>query len=50
MRVGLTEMLEPEAKTDSLNLATGANSEKALRHRSSEALLKNICLHFLHNG
>ncbi|EJJ97348.1 hypothetical protein KPNIH16_27596, partial [Klebsiella pneumoniae subsp. pneumoniae KPNIH16] len=31
MRVGLTEMLEPEAKTDNLNLATGANREKTLR-------------------
>ncbi|AAS76315.1 hypothetical protein BK824_08560 [Klebsiella pneumoniae] len=40
MRVGLTEMLEPEAKTDNLNLATGANREKTLRHRGGTALQK----------
>ena len=41
MRVGLTEMLEPEAKTDNLDLATGANCEKAQRHRGSAALAKH---------
>jgi hypothetical protein len=40
MRVGLTEMLEPEAKTDNLNLATGTNCEKAQRHRGGAALQK----------
>jgi hypothetical protein len=40
MQVGLTEMLEPEAKTDNLNLATGTNCEKALRHRGCAALRK----------
>jgi len=40
MRVGLTEMLEPEAKNGNLNLATGTNCEKTLRHRSSTALAK----------
>jgi hypothetical protein len=40
MRVGLTEMLEPEAKTDNLNLTTGANREKAQRHRGGTALRK----------
>jgi len=38
MRVGLTEMLEPEAKKGNLNLATGTNCEKALRHKSNAAL------------
>jgi hypothetical protein len=40
MRVGLTEMLEPEAKMGNLNLATGANCEKAQRHRGGAALPK----------
>ncbi|APV34060.1 hypothetical protein J921_2225 [Acinetobacter baumannii 25493_8] len=40
MRVGLTEMLEPEAKTDNRNLATGANCEKARCHRGGTALRK----------
>ena len=40
MRVGLTEMLEPEAETDNLNLAMGANCEKAQRHRGGTALRK----------
>ena len=40
MRVGLTEMLEPEAKTDNLDLATGANCEQAQRHRGCAALQK----------
>jgi hypothetical protein len=40
MRVGLTEMLEPEAKTDNPNLATGTNCEKALRHRGGAVLAK----------
>jgi len=40
MRVGLTEMLEPEAKTDNWNLATGTNCEKAQRHRGGTALQK----------
>ena len=37
----MTEMLEPEAKTDNLDLTTGANCEKALRHRGSTALAKH---------
>ena len=37
MRVGLTEMLEPEAKTDNLDLATGTNCEKAQSHRGGTA-------------
>ena len=44
MRVGLTEMLEPEAKTDNLNLATGTNCEKAQRHRGGAALQKQYLL------
>ena len=32
--------LEPEAKTDNLNLATGTNCGKALRHRGGAALRK----------
>ena len=40
MRVGLTEMLEPEAKTGKLDLATGTNREKAQRHRGGAALPK----------
>jgi hypothetical protein len=40
MRVGLTEMLEPEAKTDNLDLVTGTNCEKAQRHRGGTALRK----------
>ncbi len=40
MRVGLTEMLEPEAKTGSHDLATGANCEKAQSHRGSTVLTK----------
>ena len=35
----LTAQLEPEAKTGNLNLATGANCEKALRH-GSDAMLE----------
>ena len=41
MRVGLTEMLEPEAQTDNLDLATGTSCEKARRHRGSAALAKH---------
>jgi hypothetical protein len=40
MRVGLIEMLEPEAKTDNLDLATGMNCEKAQRYRGGAALPK----------
>ncbi len=40
MRVGLTEMLEPEAKTGKLNLTTGTNCEKAPRHRGCAELQK----------
>jgi hypothetical protein len=36
----LTAQLEPEAKTDNLNLATGTNCEKAQRHRGGTALRK----------
>ena len=50
MRVGLTEMLEPEAKTDNLNLATGANREKTLRHRGGTALQNDSCLRLLRKG
>ena len=36
----LTAMLEPEARTDKLDLATGTNCEKAQRHRGGAALPK----------
>ena len=40
MRVGLTEMLEPEAKTEITELTTGANREKAQRHGGGAMLAK----------
>ncbi len=42
MRVGLTEMLEPEAKTGNPNLMTGTNCEKALSHRGGALLAKKL--------
>ena len=40
MRVGLTAQLDPEAKTETTELTTGANCEKALRHRGGAMLAK----------
>ena len=42
MRVGLTEMLEPEAKTGNTNLATGTNCEKARCNRGGAMLAKRL--------
>ena len=39
MRVGLTAQLDPEAKTETTELTTGAHCEKALRH-GSDAMLE----------
>ena len=44
MRVGLTEMLEPEANTGNWDLATGTNREQAQRHRGGAALPKQELL------
>ena len=44
MRVGLIEMLEPEAKTGGHDLVTGTNCGKALRHRGGAALRKQYLL------
>ena len=40
MRVGLTEMLEPEAKTEAAELTTGTNCEKAQRHQGGAEIQK----------
>jgi hypothetical protein len=40
MRVGLTEMLEPEAKMGSHDLVKGTNCENAQHHRGGTALQK----------
>ena len=50
MRVGLTEMLEPEAKTGSHDLATGANCEKRSATEAAQHYEKNSCLRLLHKG
>ncbi len=42
MRVGLTEMLEPEAKTDNSGIWRRAQSEKTLRHRGGTALQNDM--------
>ena len=40
MRVGLTAQLDPEAKTETAELMTRANCEKALRYQGGPMLEK----------
>ena len=42
MRVGLTAQLDPEAKTETAELTTGANREKAVCHGSDSMLAKKL--------
>lgn len=41
-RVGLTAQLDPAVKTETTELTTGANREKALRHRGGAMLAKKF--------
>ncbi|AWZ95615.1 hypothetical protein CSB67_5165 (plasmid) [Enterobacter hormaechei] len=43
-------MLEPEAKTDNLNLATGANREKRCATEAAQHCKNDSCLRLLRKG
>lgn len=41
-RIGLTAQLDPDTKNETTELTTGANREKALRHRGGAVLAKKF--------